>query len=125
MYPSTYPEPSCAGGYMYPSTYPEPSCAGGNYLAAFGAVAKAGGITTNSSYLYDITAGKCDTTKNDYVVTVTGYHRVEGQQNMINHVLNGGTLVVAVDASAMGQYKSGYSRAGQLLTPIMPFKLLA
>ena len=76
-------------------------------MAAFGAVAKAGGVTYSSSYPYDIAARKCDTTKNDYVVTVTGYHRVEGQQNMINHVLNGGTLAVAVDASAMGQYKSG------------------
>jgi cathepsin L len=89
------------------STDPVPSCDGGNYFSAFGAVAKAGGVTYDKAYPYDIAARQCDKTKNDYVVTVTGYHRLEGQQNMINHVLNGGTLVVAVDASAMGSYTSG------------------
>ena len=89
------------------STYPQPSCDGGNYLTAFDSVAAAGGVTYDSAYPYNINARKCDTSKNNYPVTVTAYHRVEGQQNMINHVLNGGTLVVAVDASGFGTFKGG------------------
>ena len=61
---------------MYLSIDPEPSC---NYFTAFGAAAEAGGVTTNSSYPYDVTARQWDTTKNDYVVAVADYHRVEGQ----------------------------------------------
>ena len=64
---------------MFFSTDPEPSCNGGNYFSAFGYVAKNGGITYNSSYPYDIAARQCDTMKNDYLITVAGYHRVEGQ----------------------------------------------
>ena len=89
------------------STYPSPNCDGGNHLDAFDAVTAAGGVTYDSVYPYDIKARQCDGTKKDYAVTVTKYNRVEGQQNMINHVLNGGTLVVAVDSSQMGSYKSG------------------
>ena len=89
------------------STYPKPSCDGGNYLDAFNAVAAAGGITYASAYPYNITKRKCDVTKNDYAVTVTAYKRVAAQQDMINYVLNGGTLVAVIDASGMGPYKSG------------------
>ena len=92
---------------MFFSTYPSPSCNGGNYLTAFDSVAAAGGVTYDKAYPYDINARKCDTSKNDYPVTVTAYHKVEGKQNMINHVLNGGTLVVAVDASGFGSFKGG------------------
>ena len=89
------------------STYNPPSCDGGNYLTAFDSVAAAGGITYDSAYPYNITKRKCDVTKNDYAVTVTKYSRVKAQQDMINYVLNGGTLVAVIDASGMGSYKSG------------------
>lgn len=83
------------------STYPEPSCDGGHYFTAFG------GVTCNSSYPNDVTARKCDVKKNDYFIAATGYHRVGGRQNMINHILNGGTLVITLDASGFSPYKSG------------------
>ena len=89
------------------STYPTPNCVGGNYLDAFDAVMNRGGITYDSAYPYVYTATQCDLTKNVFPLTVTGYYRVVGQQNMINYILGGGTLVVAVDAVAFGSYKSG------------------
>lgn len=64
---------------MHLNTDPVPSCNGGSYFTAFGAIAKAGGLTYDSSYPYDIAARQCDTMKNEYVVTVAGYHGVEGQ----------------------------------------------
>lgn len=90
------------------STYkPRTICEGGFYSPAFDAVAKAGGVTTDAAYPYDITVNQCDVTKNDYIVTVTKYNEVVGQQNMINHILYGGALAVVVDASMMSGYTSG------------------
>ena len=64
-------------------------------------------MTYDSAYPYDINARQCDATKKDYVVTPTKSNKVVGQENMINHVLNGGTLAVSLDATNIGQYKSG------------------
>ena len=89
------------------STYTPATCDGGFYTTAFDAVAAAGGVTYDASYPYDPWVLKCDSAKNGRAVTVTKWHRVEGQQAMIDHVLGGGTLVVAVDASVFGDYKSG------------------
>ena len=89
------------------STFPTANCDGGDSLTAFNSVTAAGGVTYDSAYPYDITARQCDVTKNDYAVTVTKYSRVEGQQNMINHVLNGGTLAVSLDAKDFGPYTGG------------------
>ena len=89
------------------STYTPPNCDGGNYLTAFNAVAAAGGVTYDAAWPYDPSILQCDKTKNDYAVTVTKYSQVQGKQAMIDHVLGGGTLVVSVDASAFGPYKSG------------------
>ena len=49
----------------------------------------------------------CDRTKTNYAVTVTMSYKVEGEQAMINQVLAGRTLSVAVDANQWGPYKSG------------------
>ena len=89
------------------STYTPPTCNGGFYTTAFDYVAKAGGVTYESAYPYNTTLLQCDITKNDYAVTVTAWNHVMGQQSMIDHVLNGGTLAVAVDSSNMIYYKSG------------------
>ena len=89
------------------STYDYDGCFGGFTLTAFGYVARAGGITTEALYPYDIDTSYCDTSKNDYAVTVTMAYRVEGEAAMINQVLAGKTLSVAVDANDWGSYQSG------------------
>ena len=89
------------------STYDYDGCFGGFMLTAFGYVARVGGITTEAKYPYDITTSYCDTSKNDYAVTVTMAYRVEGEAAMIQQVLAGKTLSVAVDANQFGSYRSG------------------
>lgn len=89
------------------STYTPPNCNGGFYTTAFDYVTGAGGITYESAYPYNTTTRRCDITKNDYAVTVTAWNRIDGQQNMINYVLGGGILAVAIEASKMGSYQSG------------------
>jgi C1A family cysteine protease len=92
---------------LHSSTYTPPTCNGGFYTNAFDYVTDAGGVVFDSAYPYNTTVLQCDTTKNDYAVTVTSWNRVEGQQAMIDHVLGGGTLAVAIDSSNMEFYKSG------------------
>jgi cathepsin L len=71
-------------------------------------VAKVGGITFADFYPYDLSASMtCDTTKTDFTVTVASWHEVEGEQAMIDYVLNKGTLSVAVDATLWGSYRGG------------------
>ena len=66
---------------------------------AFQYVRKAGGIVLEDSYLCDVEDTTCNTKKRDFIVTVVNSHAIVGEQNMIDHVLTGGTLSVAVDAS--------------------------
>ena len=89
------------------STYDYDGCFGGFTLTAFNYVARVGGITTEALYPYDITTSYCDTSKNDYAVTVTMAYRVEGEAAMIQQVLAGKTLSIAVDANQWGSYQSG------------------
>ena len=89
------------------STYDYDGCLGGFPLTGYGYVAKAGGITTEDLYPYDVMTSYCDTSKNDFAVTVTMSYRVDGEQAMINQVLAGKTLSVAVDANQWGPYQSG------------------
>ena len=93
--------------YVINSSYMPPTCNGGSFLRAFDYVTKAGGITYDSAYPYNTTVLQCDITKKDYAVTVTAWNHVQGQQAMIDHVLGGGTLAVAVDSSNRVYYKSG------------------
>ena len=89
------------------STYTYDGCLGGFPQTGYGYVAKAGGVTTEDQYPYDVMTSYCDTSKNNYVVTVTNSYRVVGEQAMINQVLAGRTLSVAVDAHQWGPYQSG------------------
>jgi Papain family cysteine protease len=70
-------------------------------------VAKAGGLTTEALYPYDVMTSYCDKSKNNFAVTVTMAYKVDGEQAVINQVLAGRTLSVAVDAHQWGPYKSG------------------
>ena len=70
-------------------------------------MAKAGGLTTEELYPYDVMTSTCDKSKNNFAVTVTMAYKVDGEQAMINQVLAGRTLSVAVDANQWGPYKSG------------------
>jgi Papain family cysteine protease len=89
------------------STYTYDGCNGGFPTTAYDYVAVAGGLTTEALYPYDISTSLCDLTKNKYAVTVVMSYRVIGEQAMIDQVLAGRTLSVAVDASDWGQYRSG------------------
>ena len=89
------------------STYDYDGCFGGFPLTGCYYVRGAGGITTEALYPYDVDAQSCDTKKNKYAVTVTNAYRVDGEQAMINQVLSGRTLSVAVDANQWGRYQSG------------------
>ena len=102
------------GGYMLLtillflySTYNFDGCLGGFPLTGYGYVARVGGLTTEALYPYDVMTSYCDTSRNNYAVTVTMSYRVEGEQAMINQVLAGKTLSVAVDSNQWGPYKSG------------------
>lgn len=97
-----------ASSTLITSTYTWNGCDGGNPWDAYFYVMTVGGITFDDFYPYDInTAGICDKTKNDYTVTVTGIYAVEGETNMMNHVLSGRTLSAAVDATQLQSYRSG------------------
>jgi C1A family cysteine protease len=89
------------------STYDYDGCLGGFPLTGYGYVAKAGGLTTEALYPYDVMTSYCDKSKNNFAVTVTMAYKVDGEQAMINQVLAGRTLSVAVDANQWGPYKSG------------------
>ena len=89
------------------STYTYDGCQGGWPQTGYDYVAKAGGITTQNLYPYDVTTSYCNTSKSNYAVTVTNNYRVDGEQAMINQVLAGKTLSVAVDANQFGSYQSG------------------
>jgi C1A family cysteine protease len=90
------------------STYDDhDGCLGGFPLMGYWYVGRAGGLTTEALYPYDVMTSYCDKSKNNYAVTVTNSYRVEGEQAMINQVLAGRTLSVAVDAHQWGPYKSG------------------
>ena len=71
-----------------------------------------GGITFADYYPYDLEApATCDKAKNDFTVTVTSWHEMDGlndnEQQMIDYVLSKGTLAVAVDASLWHSYRGG------------------
>jgi cathepsin L len=72
-----------------------------------------GGITFADLYPYNIPTTTCDTSKKDYTVTVTNWHRLADEQAMIDYVLAKGTLSVVVDATLWGPYRSGiFSNCG-------------
>jgi cathepsin L len=92
------------------STYAYDGCYGGFTQTGYEYVAKAGGITYEDFYPYYIPTTVCDTSKNDYAVTVTMSYRVDGEAAMVQQVLAGRTLSVSLDANNMGNYRSGIYR---------------
>ena len=92
------------------STYNYDGCFGGWPEEGYNYVARAGGITTQDKYPYDISTSYCNASKKSYAVTVKNSYAVWGEQAMINQVLAGKTLSVAIDATQFGSYQSGIFR---------------
>lgn len=91
-------------------------CYGGLQETAFDYVRKNRGITTEAEYPYTSgggKTGKCDTTKNHYVMGVTGYKMILGssvadtEKKFTDYVLSSGTLSIGVDATTWNTYVSG------------------
>mmetsp|Transcript_13982 Transcript_13982/g.14588 ORF Transcript_13982/g.14588 Transcript_13982/m.14588 type:complete len:339 (+) Transcript_13982:119-1135(+) len=91
-------------------------CMGGLQETAFDYVRLNGGITTEAEYPYTSgngRTGKCDTTKNHYVMGVTGYEMIlasnvqETESQFTSYVLSTGTLSIGVDATTWNTYVGG------------------
>ena len=86
-------------------------------VRAYEYVMATGGITFEDFYPYNPPAQTCDSSRNDYTVTVVNHYSVSGEQKMIDYVLAGGTLAAEVDASGWQSYKSGiYSSCKPIYT---------
>ncbi len=91
-------------------------CMGGLQETAFDYVRENGGIVTEADYPYSSyygKTGKCDTSKKNYVVGVTGYEMIlsssvaQTEADFTSYVLSSGTLSIGVDATTWNTYKSG------------------
>jgi len=85
-------------------------CDGGNTATAFEYVQKAGGLQSDADYpytsYYDVT-GTCVSNSSEYVVTVSSYYSIEGEENMATHVLTTGPLSICLSAETWATYTSG------------------
>jgi C1A family cysteine protease len=93
--------------YAIYSTYGTKGCHVGSPIDAFDYVRRAGGVTLDRLYPYDISASICDKNKKDFTVAVVNHHVLRGEQEMIDYVLGGGTLLVPVDATKWDKYIGG------------------
>jgi len=86
-------------------------CNGGLQERAYGYVERAGGIEQESDYPYtsgvDGSTGKCSADKSKFVLTVTDYANVNGEDDMTSYVKSTGPLSIAVDASTWSTYTGG------------------
>jgi len=91
-------------------------CMGGLQETAFDYVRLNGGITTEAEYPYTSgggRTGKCDASKNHYVMGVTGYEMIfnsnvqETEKQFTSYVLSTGTLSIGVDATTWNTYVGG------------------
>lgn len=90
------------------STYSDRNgCDGGDQYQAYDKVTELGGITTDWRYPYNEANTFCDTTKSNYVATVTKINRILTEQEMIDYVLTKGTLAVVVAGIPWFSYVSG------------------
>ncbi len=88
-------------------------CMGGLQEPAFDYVRDNGGIVTAKDYPYTGRTGRCDTTKNHYVMGVKGYDFILGsspketEAQFSSYVLASGTVSIGADATTWNTYKSG------------------
>lgn len=88
-------------------------CMGGLQEPGFNYVRDNGGIVTAADYPYTEKTGRCDTSKNNYVVGVTSYDFIiqddvrQTEEDFTSYVLSTGTLSIGVDATTWNTYKSG------------------
>jgi hypothetical protein len=80
---------------------------GGNGIDAFNYVMRAGGITSEYSYPFSKTTKTCHKTKNEYYVTVAKINYLNGELEMVRHVMSKGTSVAVIDIDDGRHYKSG------------------
>jgi C1A family cysteine protease len=85
-------------------------CDGGWTLYAYNYVKSAGGLTSDSAYPYtsywDVT-GSCIVGHDVKYVTVSDFHILKTEDDMINYVLSTGPISVCLDASEWSYYESG------------------
>jgi cysteine peptidase B len=91
-------------------------CMGGLQETSFDYVRQNGGIVTEADYPYTSGNGRtgvCDTSKNHYVMGVTGYEMIlastvkETESQFTSYMLSTGTISIGVDATTWNTYKSG------------------
>lgn len=88
-------------------------CMGGLQEPAFDYVRDNGGIVTAKDYPYTERTGRCDASKNNYVVGVSSYDFIIAddvevtEEQFTSYVLSTGTLSIGADATTWNTYKSG------------------
>jgi C1A family cysteine protease len=85
-------------------------CSGGWTENAYNYVKKAGGIEQEKDYPYTSyqgVTGKCSSSSNKFVATVSGYTTLKSESAMATYMQGTGPLSVCVDASSWNSYKGG------------------
>jgi C1A family cysteine protease len=104
QFPYGFPSHLCSDSYV-------DGCDGGDTGYAYYYVYENGGLELNASYPYTSywgTTGTCDSDSKDYVVTVTDFSVVDGEESMADHVATTGPLSVCLHADdSWYYYESG------------------
>lgn len=86
-------------------------CNGGLQERAYNYVKRAGGIEQEVDYPYtsgvDGSTSSCSSDSSKFVLTVTDYANVNGEDDMTSYVKSTGPLSIAVDASTWSSYTGG------------------
>jgi len=86
-------------------------CNGGLQERAYSYVKRAGGIEEEKDYPYtsgvDGTTEACSADSSKFVLTVSDYANVDGEDDMTSYVKSTGPLSIAVDASTWSTYTGG------------------
>lgn len=90
-------------------------CNGGLQERAYSYVERTGGIEEEVNYPYtsgvDGSTSACSSDSSKYVLTVTDYANVKGEDDMTSYVKSTGPLSIAVDASTWSSYTGGVMTA--------------